>query len=144
MAIIDEYYKDFEKLQERFHEYLHKYPLFQEMIDNIYDKDIEEIYELLEKNDEYYLKKAIKKLDNLNDYIKETSEEIDREYKKYDNYAKHWNDIGPLNTSQNVLDDLNNRLQKANKLINNHNLSDIKEANEIMGKLIKEVKYYKD
>ena len=142
MAIIEEYYKDFEKLQERFHEYMHEYPLFQEMIDKIYDRDIEEIHELLEKNDEYYLKKAISKLDNLNDYIKETSEEIDKQYKKYDSYAREWNDIGPLNINEDVLNDLNSRLKKANKLINCHNLEDIKEANRIMHSLIKEAKKY--
>lgn len=142
MATIEEYYKDFEKLQERFHEYMHDYPLFQEIIDEIYDNDIEEINELLHKNDEYYLKKAISKLEDVNNYIKKTSMEIDKLYREYDSYAKYWNEIGPLNTSEDVLDDLNNRLKKANNLINSHNLKDIKEANKIMDTLIKEAKRY--
>lgn len=144
MATIEEYYKDFEKLQERFQEYMHKYPLFQEMIDKIYDEDIEEIHELLEKNDEYYLKKAITKLDDLNDYIKETSEEISRQYKKYDCYAKEWNEFGPLNIDEDSLLDLNQRLKKANNLINSHNLKDLKDANSIMNNLIKEARRYQD
>lgn len=142
MATIEEYYKDFEKLQETFHEYMHDYPLFQEMIDEIYDKDIEEINELLHKNDEYYLKKAIRKLEDLNDYIKDTSIEIDKQYKEYDSYAKYWNELGPLNTTEDVLENLNGKLRKANSLINSHSLKDIREANKIMASLIKEAKRY--
>lgn len=142
MATIDEYYRDFEKLQEEFHENMHDYPLFQEMIDEIYDKDIEEINSLLEKNDEYYLKKAIKKLENVNDYIKNTSREIDKLYSEYDQYAKYWNEIGLLNVSDSILNDMNSRLKKANELINCHNIGDIKEANRIMSSLIKEAKKY--
>ena len=142
MSRIEEYYKDFEKLQEEFHENMHEYPLFEEMIDDIYENDIKEINELLEKNDEFYLKKAIQKLENINDYIKDTSKKIDKLYKEYDNNAKIWNEIGPLNTTNDILNDLNSRLKKANELINSHDIKDLIEANKIMEKLIKDAKQY--
>ena len=142
MTKINEYYHDFEKLQNEFHENMHDYPLFQEMIDEIYEKDISEINELLEKNDEFYLKKAISKLEDINKYIKDTSLEIDKLYKEYDQYARDWNEIGPLNVDDKVLNNLNNRLKRANELINSHNLNDIKEANKIMYNLLREVKKY--
>ena len=49
------YEKEFDKLQDEFHETIEHFPLFEEMIDNIYDKDIKEIEDLLLKDDEYYL-----------------------------------------------------------------------------------------
>ena len=116
---MDYYYHKFEKLQDEFHQTMHDFPLFSEMIDKIYDKDIKEINDLLEKNDEYYLKKAIDKIDRLIDYVKDTSESIDREYDKFDK--------------------LNKRVNKANELIKSHDLDDIKEANKIMEKLLNDV-----
>lgn len=143
MATIEEYHKDFEKLQERFHEYMHKYPLFEEMVDEIYEKDIKEIHEFLDKNDEYYLKKAIKKLENVNDYIKNTSLEIEKLYNEYDKYARIWNELSPLNVSNDILDVMNEKIKKANELIKKTNIKDIKEANKIIASLIKEAKSYK-
>ena len=81
---MDYYYHEFEKLQEDFHEVMHDYPLFKEDIDKIYDVDIKEINELLEKNDEFYLKKAIRKLEDVIDYVKDTSTNIDKEYDEDD------------------------------------------------------------
>ena len=40
---MDYYYKEFEELTKDFEEYLKKYPLFSEMIDDIFDIDIKEI-----------------------------------------------------------------------------------------------------
>ena len=138
MSRIEEYYKDFEKLQEEFHENMHEYPLFEEMIDEIYEKDIKEINDLLEKNDEYYLKKAINKLSSINNYIQDTSREIDKLYKEYDKNAKIWNNFDPLPVTDEVLYDMNSRLKKANELINGHSIDELKEANRIMKELIKE------
>ena len=73
---MDYYYKEFEKLQNEFHEVMHHYPLFSSMIDEIEKRDIREINDLLDKNDEYYLKSAIDKLKKLINYIKTTSENI--------------------------------------------------------------------
>ena len=53
---MDYYYHELEKLEKELHDVLHEYPLFKEMLDEIFDKDLKEIDELLEKNDEFYLK----------------------------------------------------------------------------------------
>ena len=74
---MDYYYHEFLELQKDFEKCLKDFPLFHEMIDEIYDNEIKEINELLEKNDEYYLKKAISKLQDVIDYIKKTSTNID-------------------------------------------------------------------
>lgn len=137
---MDYYYNEFDKLQEEFHEVMHDYPLFQEMIDKIYDKDIKEINELLDKNDEFYLKKAISKLKDIIDYVKKTSKEIDKEYDKFDKLARTWDKIKFVNVEQSFLDNLNSKINKANELIKSHDLKDIIEANNIMEKIIKEVR----
>ena len=136
---MDYYYHKFEKLQDEFHQTMHDFPLFSEMIDKIYDKDIKEINDLLEKNDEYYLKKAIDKIDRLIDYVKDTSESIDREYDKFDKLARNWEKITFVNEEEDYLDKLNKRVNKANELIKSHDLDDIKEANKIMEKLLNDV-----
>ena len=46
--------KRIEELQDKLHENLHDYPLFQEILDDIYDKRIPEIEKLLYKNEEFY------------------------------------------------------------------------------------------
>ena len=137
---MDYYYNEIDKLQDEFHEVMHDYPLFQEMIDKIFDKDIKEINELLDKNDEYYLKKAISKLKDVIDYVKTTSKEIDKEYDKFDRLAKTWEKIEFVNVEQSFLDNLNNKINKANELIKSHDIKDIMEANNIMEKIIKEVR----
>ena len=134
------YQEEFEKLKEEFHDVMHNYPLFQEQIDNIYDKDIKEINELLDKNDEFYLKKANSKLKDLIKYVKNTSENIDVEYQKFDSLAKTWEKLRIVNDDNFFLDKINNQVNKANELIKSHDLNEIREANKIMERLIKEVK----
>ena len=135
---MDYYYHEFEKKQEEFEEILHKYPLFQEMLDDLYEHDIKEINEFLEKNDEFYLKKALSKLDDIIKYIKDTSMSIDKEYEKFDLYAKKWEQMNFDEFNQKELDKLNIKIEKANELIQSHDLKKIKEANKIMESLINE------
>ena len=135
---MDYYYKELEKLQEEFREVIHNYPLFSEDIDEIEKKDIKEINELLDKNDEYYLKSAISKLKDLINYIKTTSESIKKEYDKFDKLAGTWEKVILSNISDKELSKINNEVRKANELIRSHNLKDISEANKILERLIKE------
>ena len=135
---MDYYYKEFEKLQEEFHEVTHHYLIFSEMIDEIEKKDIKEINELLSKNDEYYLKKAIDKLKRLISYIKSTSESIKGEYSKFDKLASTWENIKLINVDEKELSRINSEVRKANDLIKSHSLKDIEEANKILERLIKE------
>lgn len=134
---MDYYLQEFEKLQEDFHDTLHDYPLFQEMLDKIFDEDIEEIKDLLDKNDEYYLKEAIRKLERLIDYIKDTSDNIKKEYNKFDTLAKKWKTKEFLNVTDKELDIINSKVIKANELIQSHDLGDIRNANKIMEELLK-------
>ena len=133
---MDYYYKEFSKLEKEFHEVMHDYPLFSEMILDIEEKDIKEINELLEKNDEYYLKKAISKLEDLIKYVKETSESIENEYSKFDELAKIWDKVKLSNITEKELIDINANVLKANELIKSHNIDDLIEANKIMKDLI--------
>ena len=133
------YHEEFLKVQEDFHEVMHDYPLFKETIDEIYDKDIKEINELLEKDDEFYLKKAISKLNDLIKYVKDTSESINSEYNKFDRLAKIWDKIRIVNDDDESLDKINSKVKQANTLIKSHDLHEIREANKIMESLIKDV-----
>jgi hypothetical protein len=135
---MDYYYKEFEKLQKEFHDVMHDYPLFKETIDDIEEKDIKELNELLEKHDEYYFKKAITKLKDLIIYIKETSTTIKTSYEKFDDLAKKWEKVRIVNVSEEELNDINRKVKKANELIKSHNIKDLLEANKIMELLIKE------
>ena len=134
---MDYYYKEFSKLEKEFHKVMHDYPLFSEMICDIEEKGIKEINELLEKNDEYYLKKAISKLEDLIKYIKETSESIEKEYSKFDKLAKTWDKVKLSNITEKELNGINAKVLKANELIKSHNVDDLMEANKIMEDLIK-------
>ena len=133
------YYQEFEKWQKEFHQALHDYPLFREMIDEIYDRDIKEINDWLDKNDEFYLKKAIDKLKDLVEYIKNTSSKIDSEYEKFDQLARLWDKSEIKNLSEKELDNLNSQIEKANELIKSHDLKLIIEANKIMESILKRV-----
>jgi hypothetical protein len=135
---MDYYYKEFEKLQKEFHDVMNDYPLFKETIDDLEEKDIKELNELLEKHDEYYFKKAITKLKDLIIYIKETSTTIKTSYEKFDDLAKKWEKVRIVNVSEEELNDINRKVKKANELIKSHNIKDLKEANKIMELLIKE------
>ena len=134
---MDYYYKELEKLMKEFHDVMHEYPLFKETIDEIEEKNIKEINELLDKNDEFYLKKAIDKLKDLILYIKNTSTSMEEEYHKFDKLASIWEKIELNNISSKELDIINNKVRKANELIKSHNLKDLSSANKIMEDLIK-------
>ena len=131
---MDYYYKEFEKLQEEFHDVMHDYPLFSEDIKEIEEKQIKEINELLDKNDDYYFKKAIDKLKDLINYIKETSTSIKKEYDTFDKLARIWEKTEINNKVD--LNKINDQVKKANELIKSHKLSDLVEANKIMNDLI--------
>ncbi len=132
---MDYYIHEFEKLQEDFHEVMHDYPLFKEDIDHIYDVDIKEINELLDKNDEYYLKEACNKLEDLISYVKDTSIAIKKEYDTFDKLANIWEKKEITNTDERHLNYLNSQVKKANELIKKHDLDSIREANKIMRRL---------
>ena len=134
---MDYYYKEFSKLQEEFHEVMHDYPLFSETIKDIEEKDIKEINELLEKNDEFYLKKAIDKLKDLIVFVKKQSESINNEYSKFDKLVHIWEKSNLYNVSSDEIDKINYQVKKANDLIQSHNINDLKEANKIMEELNK-------
>lgn len=136
---MDYYLKEQEKLQEELHDVMHHYPLFSEMIDEIFEKDIRDINELLEKNDEYYLKEANKKLSNLIDYIKTTSTKISKEYSKFDDNAKKWEKVVIKNMDNDELEKINAKINEANELITHHDLSDIEMANKIMEKILRDI-----
>ena len=137
---MDYYYKEFEKLQEEFHEVMHNYSLFKEDIDKIEKEDIKEINELLDKHDEFYLKKANDKLRYLIKYIKETSKKIKKEYSIFSKLANTWEKIELHNMDDKILNNINSQVIKANNLIRSHNLEDLREANKIMNDLIKMTK----
>ena len=134
---MDYYYKEFERLQKELHEVMHEYPLFREDIDEIEDKKIKEINELLDKNDDFYFKKAIDKLKDLISFIKETSTKTNDEYQKFDKLAYTWGKIKLINISENELNEINDKVCKANELIKSHQISDLVYANKIMEELIK-------
>ncbi len=137
---MDYYYKEFDKLKEEFHEVMHDYPLFSETIRDIEEKDIKEINELINKNDEYYLKQANRKLSDLIDFINNTSTSIKEEYQKFDKLASIWEKVKITNVDDNELDAINSKVNEANRLINSHELKDLKEANNILERLIKDNK----
>ena len=133
---MDFYQEKFSKLTEEFHEVMHDFPLFLETIRDIEERDIKEINELLEKNDEFYLKKAISKLEDLIKFIKDTSESIDKEYKTFDKLARIWEKVIINDVSEQELRSINDKLKEANSLIKSHDIKDLKKANSIMEKLI--------
>ena len=135
---MDYYIKEFEKLQEEFHDVMHDYPLFLETIKDIEEKNLKEINELIEKNDEFYLKQAIKKLTDLIEYIKDTSNSVKDEYQKFDTLANRWEKIKIGNVSDKDLDAINNKVHEANKLIKSHKIEELIAANKILETLIKE------
>ena len=130
------------ELEKKIHENLHDYPLFKEILDDIYDKRIPEIDKLLIKNEEFYYREAIKKLINLNDYIVETSKDIDKQFKLYDKQATEWNKYVYINADRSIVEDMNEKSKEANRLINSHKVSDLHEANKIMHELINKAKYF--
>ncbi len=137
---MDYYYHELEDIKKDFYDTLHDYPLFQEDVDEIFEHDIKEVNDLLDKNDEFYLKKAIRKLKDLIDYIKETNKEIKKEYALFDKYAKEWENSYIDSISQEELTKINSEISKANELIKSHSLKDICEANKKMENVLKRIK----
>ena len=139
---MNELIKRVDELEDKIHENLHDYPLFQETLDEIYDKRFPEIEKLLIKNEEFYIREAIKKLNKLNEYIINTSKEIDKQYKLFDKQCIEWNKYVYINADKDIVSSMNEKSHKANKLINSHKLEDLVEANKIMHDLINKAKYY--
>ena len=134
---------DFNKLQEEFHETIEKFPILEDDFNDIFDNDIKEIEKLLDKNDEYYLKKANSKLEDLIKEIKEMNKNLKNIFDKYDALTKIWNDIEiKKEISSNTLDRINNQVKKSNELIVKKNFKDIKEAYKLLSKSVEELKEY--
>ena len=136
---MDYYGKRFSKLADEFHEVMHDYPLFIEILDDLQEHDIKEINEFLDRKDEFYLKKAIDKLERLIEFVKNTSNTIKEEYEKFDKYARIWEKLEIKNVTEKKLDEINSKVKKANLLINKHDVKSLIEANKIMEKLIKDI-----
>ena len=134
--------KRVEELKKMIHENLHEYPLFQEDLDEIYNKKFPEIEKLLIKNEEFYIREAITKLDKLNDYIVSTSKEVDKQYDTFDKLARDWNKYTYIDADEEIVARMNELSAKANRLISSHKLDDLREANRIMRDLISKAKYY--
>ncbi len=134
---MDYYYNELSKLQDEFHEVIHDYPLFSETLNDIENHQLVEINELLEKNDEFYLKKAIEKLKDLISYIKNTSDTIKKQYDIFDKLAKEWEKVELNCVDDSELNQINDEINKANELIKSHDIKDLEMANQIMEKLLK-------
>ena len=134
---------DFNKLQEEFHETVENYPILEDDFNKIFEEDISEIEELLDKNDEYYLKKAISKLEDLIQYIKEMSDDIKNIFKKYDELTTIWNNLEiKKEISSSILDKINKKVLKSNELITSKKYKDVKESYKLLNEAIKELKEY--
>lgn len=134
---------EFNKLQEDFHETIEEYPILEEDFDKIFDDDIKEIEELVDKNDEYYLKKACSKLLDIIKKIKEMSQDIKDIFDKYDSLTKKWNEIEiDASIDPMLLDKVNKQVKKSNQLITSKNYKDVKEAYKLLSESIKELKDY--
>lgn len=137
---MDYYIDRIEKLQDEFHETMEKYPLFGEMIDEIYDKDVKEINDLLEKNDEESLKGAVNKLETLIEYIQNTSTNIKKAYEAFDLMAKEWDQLDLSNLNEKNVQSLNEKVSLAGKLIMEHDIKSIMEANKMLSDVLNAVK----
>ena len=140
---MEELFLEFEKKQEEFHEVIEKHPLLIDDLNKIFDEDIEEIGKLLDKDDEYYLKKAIKNLTYLIEDVKEISTKTKKAFKRYEELTKIWGSI-EINDkiTEKTLNKLNDNVAMANELITGTNLKSAEEAVIIFEKTIKELKEY--
>ena len=128
MNEFEKYYQDFLKLSDDFHDNMKNYPLFENMLDDM-DKDLDEINELLEKNDLFYLKKAIDKLEIINKFIVDTSKEITQIYHDYNDKSNEWSKLTiKEKTSKDLIDKANDYILKANSLIKEKDLNKIRRA----------------
>lgn len=141
----DYYYHEFDDLIDDFNKNIQNYPLFKEIIDNIYDNDIKEINDLVNKNDIFYFKKAIDKLKDLNNYIINTSNYISKIYSEFEENVKIWEEIkDKCILKDDMLDKVNSYINKANSLIKESNLDKIKLALDYLNDAIKISKIYKE
>lgn len=140
---MDDLIKEFNYLQEEFHQTVHDYPILEEDFNNIFENDIKEIEELLDKNDEYYLKKANSKLEDLIKFIEEMSIDVKDIFEKYDSLTKEWNSLEiKKEIDSRKLSQINKQVQKSNELINRKNYHDVKDAYKILNNAVKELKEY--
>ena len=140
---MNELIDDFNSLQEEFHETIENYPILEDDFNNIYDNDIKEIEELLDYNDEYYLKKAISKLEDLIKEIKVMSANIKMIFDKYDVLTKIWNEMEiKKEINSKTLDKINNQVKKSHELIMKKNYDDVNSAYNLLNKSIEELKEY--
>lgn len=140
---MNELIDDFNSLQEEFHETIENYPILEDDFNNIYDNDIKEIEELLDYNDEYYLKKAISKLEDLIKEIKVMSVNTKMIFDKYDVLTKIWNEMEiKKEINSKTLDKINNQVKKSHELIMKKNYDDVNNAYNLLNKSIEELKEY--
>lgn len=140
---MDDLIKEFNKKIEDFQYYMDKYPLLHKDIHFIYEKKIKEIEDLVDKNDEYYIKKAIKEIDNLNDFIKDRSTKTNDIFKEFEKLSDEWESIQIKdNIEKTIINKLNNNMKKSYELIKSEDFEDIVKAIELFRKTIKELKDY--
>lgn len=134
---------EFARLQEEFHETMENNPILNDDFDYIMNILIAEIEELIAKNDEYYLKKANDKLEDIIKNVKEMSLDIKKIFIKYDKDSSKWNKIEIRdNVPKKVLEHLNEKVMEANRLITAKNYHDVKEASILLDKALKELMEY--
>lgn len=138
----DDYYKIISDKQKELDEAFDNYPVFNEKLKSIEKYELKTINEYVTIGDTYSLKRAISLTDDLIKDIISTSLGIDECYKEYDSLSKEWSKINELNCSQEEVDKINDRLHECNKLIQSHQLYDLKDACSRLKDLIKEAKRY--
>lgn len=56
---MEKLFEELSKLEEKFKDTVEHYPLLHSQVDYVFDKKVPEIEELIDKNDEFYLKKLL-------------------------------------------------------------------------------------
>lgn len=130
------YYNEINNLIEEMYETLKKYPITKENIDKIFEDDLVDIQKLIDTNDEYYLKKAITKLKDLIENIKEINYYTEKYYNELDSLINKWKKI-KLNVSKEEIDIINKNIKKCNELLDTGEINDVIEIIKILNKLIK-------
>lgn len=134
---MEKLFEELSKLEEKFKDTVEHYPLLHSQVDYVFDKKVPEIEELIDKNDEFYLKKAIRELDNLIDYIKEENSEIKKLYENFEKLSKTWDRMKlKVGTPKELIEEANDNLHKANDLINSQEKKDVKLALDYMNKAV--------
>lgn len=138
----DDYYKIISDKQKELDDAFDNYPVFNEKLKSIEKYELKTINEYVNQDDTYSLKKAINLIDDLIKDIISTSLGIDECYKEYDSLSREWSKINELDTSQEEVDKINEKLHECNELIQSHELDDLKDACSGLRSLIKEAKRY--